>query len=52
MEKKPKNLFVNEENKEVVEVQKAIKVRVDVLNNKIRSKEDMYKLLTGYCKYL
>jgi hypothetical protein len=46
------NQYQNEENKEIQEIQDAIRVRVDTLNNKIRSKEDMYQLLTGYCKKL
>jgi hypothetical protein len=35
---------------EVPAVQEAIKVRIDTLNSKIRSKQDMYHLLTAYCK--
>jgi hypothetical protein len=38
-----------EENEEI---KKAVKIRIDVLNSKIRSKEDMYQLLTGYCKFI
>jgi hypothetical protein len=53
MSQRVKRSKAKENNKEEnEEIKKAVKVRIDVLNSKIRSKEDMYQLLTGYCKFI
>jgi hypothetical protein len=37
------------EDEHEVHLDHAVKIRVDQLNDKIRSKQDLYQLLNGYC---
>jgi hypothetical protein len=42
----------NDSNNDTIAGPQTVKeVRKDVLNSKLRSKEDMYRVLTGYCEY-